>query len=360
MRRSLRAWATAAQPAVDAGAGGVAPQRRQQQQRFKRGRPTDSDVPFASVNKFEWGGGGGRVIKEAVGDGGGLLTRTDLRDIVEEVLPPQAEVSRLNEHEASRAFAPPTGDETIMPATSGLLKVAELGADRLAEASTHASLIEDFPELRHTPAAAQVLGRYREKTEDEKRVMDAVAVHSDRDAGEGAAAEGEAAASLGPSFSPETRRAQISDLVSQLTYSTLHSLPEDLEAMKAAELCALSPWEFCAEESPLPEEYWEMSHAERRFLGLPYKSDDGMWNPPLAHFTERAADDINLKVFKDIMQKVRQHGGSRSALVREEIEMLRKAEDSIFNHLRARLDDMTPFLDERSKVWRQRRGMSGA
>ena len=321
------------------------------QRRHARGRNDDHDIPFASVNKFEWGGSeGGSTNYEGI-DSQGVLTQGDLKDIIKEVLP-SAHIEKVNVHEK-----PPSDQDIVTPATDPLLKVAELGGDKLAQQATHDMLMEDFPELQNRPGAAQVLGRYYEKSEEERRVMEGVIDDSLVPAGAplGAPSAESDDQLLAPHFSPETRRAQIVQLTSQLTNSALHTLPDNLEAKQAAELHELSPWEYGEEEAPLPNEYWHMSHAERRFLGLPYKSEDGKWNPPLAHFTQRASEDINLKVFKDIMQKVRSHGGSRDALVQEEVDLLRQAEEKIFDHLRARLDDMTPFLDERSRVWQKRR-----
>eukprot|EP01063_Lacrimia_lanifica_P009559 TRINITY_DN16522_c0_g2_i1.p1 TRINITY_DN16522_c0_g2~~TRINITY_DN16522_c0_g2_i1.p1 ORF type:complete len:356 (+),score=147.80 TRINITY_DN16522_c0_g2_i1:102-1169(+) len=334
-----------------------------QQVRFRRGRKYDDEVPFASVNKFEWGGDGGRV-EEHVLEAGDKVTNEDLKEIIQDVMP-QAEVAKTQggSHAPAAAEDGSADYEEILPATDSVLKLADLSADKLIDEATSASMVQDFPELATLPGVTQVLGRYREKSETEKRLMEGVvsdAVVARRPEGAGAKNEGEEAALqelLSPHFSPEVRKKQVELLTSQLTGSAMHTLPEALESKQAAKLHEMMPWEFEGDEPPLPAEYWTMSHAERRFLGLPYKTEDGRWNPPLATFTERAADDINLQLFGDVMAKVRSHGGSKGALLREEVALLREAEEKIFNHLRARLEDMVPYLDERSKIWRRRRGL---
>eukprot|EP01059_Diplonema_ambulator_P037364 TRINITY_DN9856_c0_g1_i1.p1 TRINITY_DN9856_c0_g1~~TRINITY_DN9856_c0_g1_i1.p1 ORF type:complete len:339 (+),score=28.44 TRINITY_DN9856_c0_g1_i1:182-1198(+) len=326
------------------------------QGRWRRGRDDDETVPFASVNKFDWGGGVAAGAPEVHGVEMGSLSEAEFRKVVERVVP-QADVIKVGE----RTMQSLSEDEVVMPPEDPLRKLADLTADKLSHQSTHDQLLSDFPELQNLPGMSHVLGRYREQSPTEQRVMegiidDSLAVSSPQDAlferEEGR--EGLVSSGVGH-FSPEVRMRQIKELTAQLTNSNLHTLPPELETIQAAKLHELSPWEYEVEEPPLPDEYWQMSSAERRFLGLPYKGPDGKWNPPQATFTARAAQDINLKAFRGIMDKVRKHGGSKEQLVKEEVAMLREAEDKIFDHLKARLEDMAPFLDERSKVWRKRR-----
>eukprot|EP01062_Namystynia_karyoxenos_P070475 TRINITY_DN65850_c0_g1_i1.p1 TRINITY_DN65850_c0_g1~~TRINITY_DN65850_c0_g1_i1.p1 ORF type:complete len:385 (+),score=58.27 TRINITY_DN65850_c0_g1_i1:142-1296(+) len=168
----------------------------------------------------------------------------------------------------------------------------------------------------------------------------------------------------GPSsFSPQVRRRQLSELVGRTTLSRMHEIPQiaDLEATRAAALCGrLWPWEWEQAEPPIPNEYWEMSQAERRFLGLPWKEAahegaEGLWQPPQAGFTEAAADSPAFAAVAAATEKVRRAGGDKRLLTREEIGSMQDAEAKVADHLRARLDDMAPFLRERGAAWRERR-----
>eukprot|EP01064_Diplonema_japonicum_P010973 TRINITY_DN18221_c0_g1_i1.p1 TRINITY_DN18221_c0_g1~~TRINITY_DN18221_c0_g1_i1.p1 ORF type:complete len:359 (+),score=65.13 TRINITY_DN18221_c0_g1_i1:43-1077(+) len=327
--------------------------------RWRRGRDEDDmEIPFASINKFDWGGSSNTEANVQVhGVDLGGLNEDEFRQVVEKVVPDSNGLSKLSENQAEKQSP---SEEVIFPTEDALQRLADLTSDKLAEANTHQNLLSDYPELKTLPGMSQVLGRYREKTETEQRVMEGIVSDSLVESPQGEIFE----KSKGEQdmwadnahFSPEVRKLQIQRLTTQLTNSNLHALPKELEAVQASNLHLLTPWEHEVEEPPLPDEYWEMSSAERRFLGLPYRDEaTGLWSPPQATFTSRAAEDINLKAFRGIMDKVRTHGGSKEALVREEVTMLREAEEKIFDHLRAKLEDMAPFLDERSKVWRRRR-----
>ncbi|KAJ9454034.1 hypothetical protein DIPPA_13026 [Diplonema papillatum] len=320
------------------------------QRRCKRVNRTDDDVPFASVNKYDWTATDNDVSVHTVQTDADV-TDDELKGIIKRVLP-QANVQKIRP--SSDPIPGTQENEVLAPGSDPLLKLADLTSDRLSKATTNEELLKEYPDLENLPGVAQVLGRHREATEAEARVFSDLlspAVIPENKPN----AEADQLTQL--NFSPEVRKAQIAALTAQLTSSHMHHLPDQFEAVRAAKLVELSPWEFETEEPPLPNEYWEMSSAERRFLGLPYRGDDGKWRPPLATFTSRMASDINLTAFRDIMNKVREHAGSKSQLVKEEVELLREAENKIFDHLRARLQDMAPFLDERSKIWRRRRGI---
>eukprot|EP00756_Hemistasia_phaeocysticola_P015007 Hpha_TRINITY_DN15381_c0_g2::TRINITY_DN15381_c0_g2_i1::g.90840::m.90840 len=177
-----------------------------------------------------------------------------------------------------------------------------------------------------------------------------------------AAPEKQPPSEMAASFSPWVRRAQLQDLVASSTLSRMHEIPQvsDLEASRALEICTdLWPWEFEEAEPPIPNEYWEMSDAERRFLGLPHRegseTETQLWRPPLASFTERKETLQAFGMVEAATDKIRRGGGDQRLLSREERDAMRLAENSVSDHLRARLEDMGPFLRERSAEWFRRR-----
>ena len=325
-----------------------------QQLRYRRGgKEEGEEIPFASVNKFEWGGA---PREGEVHNVEGNISEEDFKEIVRDVLPWDSVKKTTEEGNANLK-----DEETHIETSSPLRKIAELTTDQLSDSETHSELLKDFPELTNMPAMSQVLGRYREMTPAESRILDDSLIVRDPNA----LSELEKSSQPKPvpgyqstlaTFSPATRKLQVAQLTEQLTNSRMSAITSEspFQAIAASKLSELIPWEYEVEEPPLPNEFWEMSHAERRFLGLPYK-ESGRWCPPAATFTEQGHDEINLTQFKDIMDKVRSLGGSKESLITEEIELLRDAEEKIFDHIRARLDDMTPFLDERSKIWKARR-----
>eukprot|EP01060_Flectonema_neradi_P033751 TRINITY_DN5746_c1_g1_i1.p1 TRINITY_DN5746_c1_g1~~TRINITY_DN5746_c1_g1_i1.p1 ORF type:complete len:345 (+),score=70.19 TRINITY_DN5746_c1_g1_i1:87-1121(+) len=323
------------------------------QRRFRRGREDGDDIPFSSVNKFEWGGA---AREGEVHNVEGNISEDDFKEIVRDVLPWETVTKTTPETNSDLK-----DDQFLVETSSPLRKVADLATDQLSDPETHKNLLKDFPELTNMPAMSQVLGRYREMTPSESRVISDSLTLRDPEA----LVELEKSAQPKPttghqsmlaSFNPDTRKLLVSQLTEQLTNSKMSAIAEGspFQAVAASKLSELIPWEYEHEEPPLPDEFWEMSHSERRFLGLPYK-ENNRWHPPASTFTEQGSDEINLLKFKEIMDKVRSLGGSKESLITEEIELLREAEDKIFDHIRAKLDDMTPFLDERSAIWKARR-----